>query len=45
LETCQVSNNKTGNSQIIIPTQKPYALSINIGGDDVSVVAIVYRKM
>jgi acetyl-CoA acetyltransferase len=36
---------KTGDAQIIIPDEKPYALSINMGGDDVSVVAIVYRKM
>jgi hypothetical protein len=28
-----------------IPTEKPYALSINVGGDDVSVVAVVYRKV
>ena len=28
-----------------IRTKKPYALSINMGGDDVSVVAIVYKKM
>jgi acetyl-CoA acetyltransferase len=36
---------KTGDAQINIPAEKPYALSINMGGDDVSVVAIVYRKM
>jgi hypothetical protein len=29
---------------INIPAKKPYALSINMGGDGVSVVAIVYRK-
>ena len=36
---------RTGDAQIDIPTEKPYALSINMGGDDVSVVAIVYKKM
>jgi acetyl-CoA C-acetyltransferase len=36
---------KTGDAQINIPAEKPYALSINMGGDDVSVVAIVYRKI
>jgi len=29
---------------IDIPTEKPYALSINMGGDDVSVAAIVYKR-
>jgi hypothetical protein len=29
---------------IEIPPNKPYGLTINMGGDDVSVVAIVYRK-
>jgi hypothetical protein len=28
-----------------IPNEKPYALNINVGGDDVSVVAVVYRKV
>ncbi len=36
---------KTGDAQIDIPAEKPYGLSINMGGDDVSVVAIVYKKM
>jgi acetyl-CoA C-acetyltransferase/acetyl-CoA acyltransferase len=36
---------KTDDAQIDIPTEKPYALSINMGGDDVSVVAIVYWKL
>lgn len=35
---------KTGDAQIDIPADKPYGLTINMGGDDVSVVAIVYRK-
>jgi len=34
---------KTTDAQIDIPAEKPYALSINMGGDDVSVLAIVYR--
>ncbi|NCA86699.1 MAG: 3-ketoacyl-CoA thiolase [Clostridia bacterium] len=35
---------KAGDAQIDIPTEKPYALSINMGGDDVSVVAVVYKR-
>lgn len=35
---------KTGAAQIEIPDDKPYGMTINMGGDDVSVVAIVYRK-
>lgn len=35
---------KAGNAQINIPDDKPYALSINMGGDDRTVVAIVYKK-
>ena len=35
---------KTGDAQIDIPAKKPYALSINLCGDDVSLVAIVYKK-
>lgn len=35
---------KAGNAQINIPAEKPYALSINMGGDDRTVVAIVYKK-
>ena len=33
---------KAGEAQINIPKEQPYALSINMGGDDVTVVAIVY---
>jgi acetyl-CoA acetyltransferase len=36
---------RTGDAQIEIPANKPYGLTINMGGDDVSVAAIVYRKM
>ena len=32
-------------AQIVINPDKPYALSINMGGDDVTVVAIVYKKI
>jgi acetyl-CoA acetyltransferase len=35
---------KTGEAQLSIPDDKPYGLTINMGGDDVSVAAIVYRK-
>jgi len=36
---------KAGDSQINIPENKPYGLTINMGGDDVTVVAIVYKKV
>jgi len=36
---------KAGDAQINIPADKPYGLSINMGGDDVTVVAIVYKKV
>lgn len=35
---------RAGDSQINIPAERPYALSINMGGDDRTVVAIVYKK-
>lgn len=35
---------RAGDAQIVINEDKPYALSINMGGDDVTVVAIVYKK-
>lgn len=35
---------RAGDAQINIPSDKPYALSINMGGDDRTVVAIVYKK-
>ena len=35
---------KAGNAQIDIKPDKPYGLSINMGGDDVTVVAVVYKK-
>jgi acetyl-CoA C-acetyltransferase/acetyl-CoA acyltransferase len=35
---------KAGPAQIKISPEKPYGLSINMGGDDVTVVAIVYKR-
>lgn len=35
---------KAGDAQIKIPRDKPYGLSINMGGDDKTLVAIVYKK-
>jgi acetyl-CoA acetyltransferase len=35
---------KAGAAQIKISGDKPYAMTINMGGDDKTVVAIVYRK-
>lgn len=36
---------KAEDAQIEIPDNKPYGLSINMGGDDRTVVAIVYKKL
>ena len=33
-----------GDSQIEIPENRPYGLTVNMGGDDKSLVSIVYRK-
>ena len=35
---------RAGDAQIDIPADRPYGLSINMGGDDKTVVAIVYKK-
>jgi len=35
---------KAGKAQITIPSDKPYGLSINMGGNDKTLVAIVYKK-
>jgi len=35
---------KAGEAQIDIPAERPYALSINMGGNDKTVVAVVYRQ-
>lgn len=36
---------RAGAAQINIPADRPYGLTVNMGGDDKTVVAIVYRKM
>lgn len=33
-----------GEAQIEIPADRPYGMTINMGGDDVTVVAIVYKR-
>lgn len=35
---------KAGDAQITLKPERPYGLSINMGGDDKTLVAIVYRK-
>ena len=35
---------KAGNSQINIDPARPYALSVNMGGDDKTVISIVYKR-
>lgn len=35
---------KAGKAQIKIPSERPYGLTVNMGGDDKSLVALVYRK-
>ena len=35
---------KAGGSQVKISRKRPYALSVNMGGNDKTVVAIVYKK-
>lgn len=35
---------KAGNAQIPIPADRPYGMTLNMGGDDRTVVAIVYKK-
>lgn len=36
---------RAGQAQIKIPAEKPYALSVNMGGNDKTLVAIVYKKL
>lgn len=36
---------KAGDAQIKIPKDRPYGMSINMGGDDKTIVAIVYKKV
>lgn len=35
---------KAGDAQIRIPEERPYGLSVNMGGDDKTLVSIVYKK-
>lgn len=35
---------KAGANQIPIPAERPYGLSVNMGGDDRTLVAVVYKK-
>ena len=35
---------KAGASQIIISPERPFGMTINMGGDDKTVVAVVYKK-
>ncbi len=35
---------KAGANQIPIPANKPYGISVNMGGDDKTLVAVVYKK-
>ena len=35
---------KAGSSQIKIPENKPFGMTINMGGDDKTVVAIIYKR-
>jgi acetyl-CoA C-acetyltransferase/acetyl-CoA acyltransferase len=35
---------RAGDAQIELPKDRPYALSVNMGGDDKTVVAIVYKR-
>ena len=35
---------RAGKAQIEIPKDRPYGLTVNMGGDDKTVVAIVYRR-
>ena len=35
---------KAGGNQVSIPPERPYGLSVNMGGDDRTLVSIVYKK-
>ena len=35
---------KAGEAQIEIPSDRPYGMTVNMGGDDKTIVAIVYKK-
>ena len=36
---------RAGAAQVEIPKEKPHGMTINMGGDDKTVVAIVYKKV
>lgn len=36
---------KAGEAQIEIPANRPYGMTVNMGGDDRTIVAIVYKKI
>ncbi len=35
---------KAGEAQIEIPSDRPYGMTVNMGGDDKTIVAIIYKK-
>jgi len=35
---------KAGNAQVQIPKDKPYGLTVNMGGDDKTLVSVVYKR-
>jgi acetyl-CoA C-acetyltransferase len=35
---------RAGDSQITIPDEKPYGMTVNMGGDDKTLVVIIYKK-
>jgi acetyl-CoA C-acetyltransferase/acetyl-CoA acyltransferase len=35
---------KAGEAQVTIPADRPYGLTVNMGGDDKSLVSIVYKR-
>jgi len=35
---------KAGAAQVKIPADRPYGMTINMGGDDVTVVAVIYKR-
>ncbi|MCP5045702.1 MAG: 3-ketoacyl-CoA thiolase [bacterium] len=35
---------RAGDAQVTIPGDRPYGLSVNMGGDDMSLVSIVYKR-
>jgi acetyl-CoA C-acetyltransferase/acetyl-CoA acyltransferase len=41
---CEQLTGKAGEAQINIPSDRPYGLSMNMGGDDKTVVSLVYKK-